>query len=92
MTVVVIHWVVDATQAHVRSSDDGLQGKREGGIARHTDLTDAAPKLLVQSVRNQMSQLPDQNFPSDRPVNGAFQWLALLGVTLTLVTVIRLLW
>ena len=39
-----------------------------------------------------MSQLPDQNFPSERPVNGAFQWLALLGVALALVTAIKLLW
>ena len=39
-----------------------------------------------------MSQLPDQNFPSGRPVNGAFQGLALLGVALALVTAIKLLW
>lgn len=39
-----------------------------------------------------MSQLPDQNFPSERPVNGAFQRLALLGVALALVTTIKLLW
>jgi hypothetical protein len=39
-----------------------------------------------------MSQIPDQNFPSERPVNGVFQWLALLGVALALVTAIRLLW
>jgi hypothetical protein len=38
------------------------------------------------------SQLPNQSFPSNRPVNGAFQWLALLGVVLALVTAIRLLW
>jgi hypothetical protein len=28
------------------------------------------------------SQLSGQGFPSDRPVNGAFQWLALLGEAL----------
>jgi hypothetical protein len=39
-----------------------------------------------------MSQLPDQNFPSERPVNGAFQWLALLSVALAVVTAIKLLW
>jgi|SRR5271156_6382748 len=38
------------------------------------------------------SQLPNQSFPSNRPVNGAFQWLALLGVALALITAIRLLW
>jgi hypothetical protein len=38
------------------------------------------------------SQLSGQGFPSDRPVNGAFQWLALLGVTLAFMAAIFLLW
>jgi hypothetical protein len=38
------------------------------------------------------SQLSGQSFPSDRPVNGAFQWLALLGVALALMAAIFLLW
>jgi hypothetical protein len=38
------------------------------------------------------SQLSGQGFPSGRPVNGAFQWLALLGVALALVAAILLLW
>ena len=44
MTVVIIHRVIDTTQAHVRISDDWLQGKREGGIARHTDLSQMRPR------------------------------------------------
>ena len=36
--------------------------------------------------------LPTQSFVSNRPVNGAFQWLALLGVALALITAIHLLW
>ncbi len=38
------------------------------------------------------SQLSGRGFPSDRPVNGAFQWLALLGVALALMAAILLLW
>jgi hypothetical protein len=38
------------------------------------------------------SQLSGQGFPSDRPVNGAFQWLALLGEALALMAAIFLLW
>jgi hypothetical protein len=38
------------------------------------------------------SQLPNQSFPSNRPVNGVFQWLALLGVALAVITAIKLLW
>jgi hypothetical protein len=38
------------------------------------------------------SHLPNQSLPSNRPVNGAFQWLALLGVALALITAIKLLW
>jgi hypothetical protein len=38
------------------------------------------------------SQLSGQGFPSHRPVNGAFQWLALLGVALALMAAICLLW
>ena len=39
-----------------------------------------------------VSQPPDQNIPSERPVNGAFQWAALLSVALALITAIKLLW
>jgi hypothetical protein len=53
-------------------------------------------RLHPQSVRKPKmlpdSQLPNQSFSSNRPVNGAFQWLALLGVALALITAIRLLW
>ena len=38
------------------------------------------------------SQLSGQGFPSVRRVNGAFQWLALLGVALALMAAIFLLW
>jgi hypothetical protein len=38
------------------------------------------------------SQLPNQSFPSNRPVNGVFQWLALLGVALAVITAVKLLW
>ncbi len=38
------------------------------------------------------SQLPNQSVPSNRPVNGVFQWLALLGVALAVITAIKLLW
>jgi hypothetical protein len=38
------------------------------------------------------SQHSGQGFPSNRPVNGAFQWLVLLGVALALMVAISLLW
>jgi hypothetical protein len=38
-----------------------------------------------------VSQTRD-HIPLERPVNGAFQWVALLTVALTLITAIKLLW
>jgi hypothetical protein len=38
------------------------------------------------------SQLPNQSFPSNRSVNGVFQWLALLGVALAVIAASKLLW